>query len=41
MVEKELKIEIEDVIFSEELYQKNLKENDFSQKETNGIGDDE
>lgn len=40
-MEKELKIEIEDVIFSEELYQKNLKENDFSQKETNGIGDDE
>lgn len=40
-MEKKLEIQIDEIIFSEELYQKNLKENDFSQKETNGIGDDE
>lgn len=31
---------IEEVEFSEELYQKNLKENDWSNKITDGIGDD-
>lgn len=31
---------IEEVVFSEELYQKNLQENDFSNKVTDGIGDD-
>ena len=31
---------IEEVDFSEELYQKNLQENDFSNKITDGIGDD-
>jgi hypothetical protein len=30
---------IEEVEFSEELYQKNLQENDFSNKVTDGIGD--
>lgn len=31
----------ETVEFSQELYEKNLQENDFSNKETDGIGDDE
>lgn len=31
---------IEEVQFDEELYQKNLQENDFSNKVTDGIGDD-
>lgn len=31
---------IEEVEFSEELYQKNLQENDFSNKVIDGIGDD-
>lgn len=31
---------IEEVEFSEQLYQKNLQENDFSNKITDGIGDD-
>lgn len=31
---------IEEVEFSEELYQKNLQENDFSNKVADGIGDD-
>ena len=35
------KLEIEEVVFDEELYQKNLQENDFSNKSTDGIGDDE
>lgn len=35
------KLEIENVEFDEELYQKNLQENDFSNKITNGIGDEE
>ncbi len=30
---------IEEVQFDEELYQKNLQENDFSNKITDGIGD--
>lgn len=30
----------ETIEFSQELYEKNLKENDFSNKETDGIGDD-
>ena len=30
-----------DVEFDEELYKKNIAENDFSNKETDGIGDDE
>lgn len=34
-------LEIEEVVFDEELYQKNLQENDFSNKSTDGIGDDE
>lgn len=33
-------LKIDEVEFSEELYQKNLQENDFSNKITNGIGDD-
>ena len=33
------KLEIEEVEFREELYQKNLKENDFSKKITDGVGD--
>lgn len=35
------KLNIEEVEFNEELYQKNLQENDFSNKITDGIGDDE
>lgn len=35
------KLEIEEVKFDEKLYEKNLKENDFSKKMINGIGDDE
>ena len=31
----------ETVEFSQELYEKNIQENDFSNKETDGIGDDE
>lgn len=31
----------ETVEFSQELYEKNLQDNDFSNKETDGIGDDE
>lgn len=31
----------ETVEFSQELYEKNLQENDFSNKDTNGIGDEE
>lgn len=30
----------ETVDFNEELYQKNIAENDFTSKETDGIGDD-
>lgn len=36
----EEKLEIEEVEFNEELYKKNLQENDFSQKITDGIGGD-
>lgn len=32
---------IENVDFNEELYNKNISENDFSNSETNGIGDDD
>lgn len=32
---------IENVEFDEELYNKNVAENDFSNSETNGIGDDD
>lgn len=32
---------IEEVEFDEELYKKNLEENDFSDKPTDEIGDDE
>lgn len=35
------KLNIEEVEFDEELYQRNLQENDFSNKITDGIGDDE
>lgn len=31
---------IENVEFNEELYNKNIAENDFSNSEMNGIGDD-
>ena len=34
-------IQIENVEFKEELYQKNIAENDFSNSETDGIGDDD
>ena len=34
-------IQIENVEFEEELYQKNISENDFSGSETGGIGDDD
>jgi hypothetical protein len=33
-------LEIEEITFDEELYKKNLEENDWSSKITNGIGDD-
>lgn len=33
-------IEYEEIIFDEELYQKNLQENDYSNKITDGIGVD-
>ena len=36
---EELKIEV--VEFDETLYQKNIQENDFSDKETDGIGDED
>lgn len=39
--EKMEELEIEEVAFDEELYQKNLQENDFSGKSTDEIGDDE
>jgi hypothetical protein len=32
---------ITEVEFDEKLYKKNIKENDFSNKEIDGIGDDE
>jgi hypothetical protein len=32
---------IENVEFNEELYNKNIAENDFSNSEMNGIGDDD
>lgn len=35
-----MELEIEEVTFDEELYQKNLNENDFSNKITDGVGDD-
>jgi hypothetical protein len=34
-------IQVENVEFKEELYQKNIAENDFSNSETDGIGDDD
>ena len=34
-------IQIENVEFEEELYQKNISENDFFGSETDGIGDDD
>lgn len=36
-----MELEVEEVTFDEELYQKNLTENDFSNKNTDGVGDDE
>jgi len=36
-----MELEVEEVTFDEELYQKNLTENDFSNKITDGVGDDE
>lgn len=38
---EEEKLVIDEVVFDEELYQKNLQENDFSNKITDGIGGDE
>ena len=35
-----MELEIEEVAFDEKLYQKNLTENDFSNKITDGVGDD-
>ena len=33
---------IEEIVeYSQELYEQNIKEHDFSRSETNGIGDDE
>ena len=34
-------MEEQEIKFEEELYQKNLQENDFSQKETDGVGGEE
>lgn len=34
-----MELEVEEVTFDEELYQKNLTENDFSNKITDGVGD--
>lgn len=34
-------VQIETVEFKEELYQKNIAENNFSNSETDGIGDDD
>mgnify|MGYP003302115570 CR=1 FL=1 len=34
-------VQIETVEFKEELYPKNISENDFSGSETDGIGDDD
>ena len=34
-------VQVETVEFKEELYQKNISENDFSGTETDGIGDDD
>lgn len=36
-----MELEVEEVTFDEELYKKNLTENDFSNKITDGVGDDE
>ena len=36
-----MELEVEEVTFDEGLYQKNLTENDFSNKITDGVGDDE
>lgn len=36
-----MELEVEEVTFDEELYQKNLTENDFSNKITDGVGDGE
>jgi hypothetical protein len=36
-----MELEVKEVTFDEELYQKNLTENDFSNKITDGVGDDE
>lgn len=33
-------LEIEEITFDEELYKKNLEENDWSNKTVDGIGDD-
>ena len=35
-----MKMNYEEVEFDEELYLKNIEENDFSEKETDGIGED-
>ncbi len=37
-MEEEVKVTV--VKFEEELYQKNIQENDFSNKETDGVGDE-
>ena len=35
-----MEFEIEEIEFDEELYKKNVEENDFSDYDTNGKGDD-
>ena len=34
-------VQIENIEFNEELYNKNISENNFSNSETDGIGDDD
>ncbi len=34
-------VQIENIEFNEELYNKNISENDFSNSEIDGIGDDD
>jgi len=38
-MDEDVKVTVE--LFDEEKYQKNIEENDFSMKDTDGIGDDE
>lgn len=36
-----MEMNYEEIDFNEELYLKNIEENDFSEKENDGIGEDE